>query len=655
MTQSGKMITCVKFLRKFQRMKIDIPLNCYYHTLRINNNNVYKIKNINILRLNSSNTPKIKLNGVKNGVAVKNITAKKSEIRRLFSLAKPEKWKLTGAITLLLISSTVTMAVPFCLGKIIDVIYTEDKDKMRENLKKISLLLLGVFIIGGICNFGRIYFMSTSGHRITQSLRKKAYSSILSQETGMFDKISTGELVGRLTGDAQLVSAAVTSNISDGLRSSIMTLAGVSMMFYVSPQLACVGLAIVPPITGLAIVYGRFVKKISKDVQNSLAILATTAEEKISNIRTVKAFAQENNEIKRYSSKLDDLLNLCYKESFYRGIFFGLTGLTGNAIILSVLYYGGVMMSESTITVGNLSAFLLYAAYTGISLSGISNFYTELNRALGASTRLFEFIDRVPKIPIEGGKILDSPLTGDIKFDNIYFKYPTRDDCWILNNFSLNLSAGSVNAIVGPSGSGKSTVALLLLRLYDPNSGDILLDNHNIKELNPSWIKSQIGFVSQEPILFNGTIKENIRYGINDANDKDIMDAAKLANVLEFTRRMTEGLDTVVGERGITLSGGQRQRVAIARALIKNPKILVLDEATSALDAESENYVQEALERATQGRTVLTIAHRLSTIKNSDKIAVIDKGQVVETGNYNELILINNGLFKKLVQHQTFK
>ncbi|KAG8042265.1 hypothetical protein G9C98_004899 [Cotesia typhae] len=562
-------------------------------------------------------TPKVKLNGVKNGVAVKNITAKKSEIRRLFSLAKPEKWKLTGAITLLLISSTVTMAVPFCLGKIIDVIYTEDTDKMRENLKKISLLLLGVFIIGGICNFGRIYFMSTSGHRITQSLR-----------------------------DAQLVSAAVTSNISDGLRSSIMSLAGVSMMFYVSPQLACVGLAIVPPITGLAIVYGRFVKKISKDVQNSLAILATTAEEKISNIRTVKAFAQENNEIKRYSSKLDDLLNLCYKESFYRGIFFGLTGLTGNAIILSVLYYGGVMMSESTITVGNLSAFLLYAAYTGISLSGISNFYTELNRALGASTRLFEFIDRVPKIPIEGGIILDSPLSGDIKFDNICFKYPTRDDCWILNNFSLNLSAGSVNAIVGPSGSGKSTVALLLLRLYDPNSGDILLDNHNIKELNPSWVKSQIGFVSQEPILFNGTIKENIRYGSNDASDEDIMDAAKLANVLEFSRRMTEGLDTVVGERGVTLSGGQRQR---------NPKILVLDEATSALDAESENYVQEALERATQGRTVLTIAHRLSTIKNSDKIAVINKGKIVETGNYNELMLINNGLFKKLVQHQTFK
>ncbi|XP_014295524.1 ATP-binding cassette sub-family B member 10, mitochondrial [Microplitis demolitor] len=654
MTHSGKMISCVKFLRKFQRIKINIPLKCYYHTLRVNNKNIYKTKNLNIFKINYSNTSKVKLNDIKSGGVPKERIPNKSEIKRLLLLARPEKWKLTGAITLLLISSTVTMAVPFCLGKIIDIIYTEDKNKTKDNLNKLSIVLLAVFMIGGMCNFGRIYFMSTSGYRITQSLRKKAYSAILSQETGMFDKISTGELVGRLSGDAQLVSSAITSNVSDGLRSSITTLAGVSMMFHLSPQLACVGLGVVPPITGLAIVYGRFVKKISKDLQSSLAVLNTTAEERIGNIRTVKAFAQEKNEIKRYSSKLDDLLNLCYKESLYRGIFFGLTGFTGNAIILSVLYYGGVMISDAAITVGNLSAFLLYAAYTGMSLSGISNFYTELNRALGASTRLFEYIDRKPKIPIEGGKILDKPLRGEIIFDNISFKYPTREDCWILNNFSLNLSVCSVNAIVGPSGSGKSTIALLLLRLYDPQSGNILIDNYNIKELNPPWIKSQIGFVSQEPVLFNGTIKENISYGRDDASDNDIIEAAKLANVLEFTQRMTDGLDTLVGERGVTLSGGQRQRVAIARALIKNPKILILDEATSALDAESENYVQEALERATQGRTVLTIAHRLSTIKNSDKIAVIDKGQVVEIGNYNELMLIENGLFKKLVKHQTF-
>lgn len=341
------------------------------------------------------------------------------------------------------------------------------------------------------------------------------------------------------------------------------------MMFYMSPQLAFVGLATVPPIAGLAIIYGRFVKKISKDVQSSLAILNTTAEEKISNIRTVKAFAQENNEVKIYSTKLENLLKLCYKESFYRGIFFGLTGFSGNAIILSVLYYGGVMISDETITVGNLSAFLLYAAYTGISLSGISNFYTELNRALGASTRLFEFIDRTPQIPISGGKILSSPLSGDVLFKNIDFTYPTRENSSILKDFTLYLPACSVNAIVGPSGSGKSTIALLLLRLYDPTSGYISLDNYNLKDLDPNWVKRQIGFVSQEPVLFSGTIKENISYGTENASDEEVMDAARLGNVLEFSTRMADGLDTVVGERGLTLSGGQRQRVAIARALIK--------------------------------------------------------------------------------------
>ena len=346
-------------------------------------------------------------------------------------------------------------------------------------------------------------------------------------------------------------------------------------MFYVSPQLALVGLSIVPPVAGMAILYGRFVKKISKDVQNSLAVLNTTAEEKISNIRTVKAFAQELNEIETYRTKLQDLLQLCYKESFYRGIFFGATGLSGNAIILSVLYYGGVMLSDSMITVGNLSAFLLYAAYVGISMGGLSSFYSELNKALGASTRLFELIDRKPCIPIQGGRTLDYELSGDIIFSNVNFSYPTRSDSMILHDFNLHIPKNSITAVVGPSGSGKSTLASLVLRLYDPLDGSVLLDGHNLKELDPIWVKKQIGFVAQEPILFNGTIKENIKYGSSDATDEDVIQAAKKANVLEFAERMVDGLDTYVGERGITLSGGQRQRVAIARALIK-VKILIL-------------------------------------------------------------------------------
>ncbi|XP_072751699.1 ATP-binding cassette sub-family B member 10, mitochondrial isoform X2 [Anoplolepis gracilipes] len=520
---------------------------------------------------------------------------------------------------------------------------------------RISARVLQLFLIGGVSNFSRIYLMSTAGHRITQSLRKKAYAAILQQETAMFDKESTGELVGRLSGDTQLISSAVTSNVSDGLRSAITAITGVSMMFYVSPSLALLGLAIVPPVVIVAAIWGRVLRRISKDLQSSFAVLNTTVEERISNIRTVKAFAQEKCEIDRYNTKLQDVLRLCYKESLYRGMFFGMAGLSGNAIILSVLYNGIFMVSNSDITIGSLSAFLLYAGYVGISLNGLSSAYSELNKALGANARLFELINRQPLIPIQGGQILEKELSGNVTFRNVFFAYPTRETIHVLKSFNLNIEKCSMTAIVGSSGSGKSTVASLLLRLYDPTKGSIFLDNHDLRLLDPTWVKSQISIVSQEPILFSGTIRDNILYGTESATDFDVEEAAKQAHVLQFTEKLTDGLDTIVGERGIALSGGQRQRVAIARALIKKPKILILDEATSALDAESEYFVQEALERAIRGRTVITIAHRLSTIKNADKIVVLDGGQVAETGTYVELTNLEHGYFKKLVKHQTFK
>ncbi|XP_024880510.1 ATP-binding cassette sub-family B member 10, mitochondrial-like isoform X2 [Temnothorax curvispinosus] len=577
-----------------------------------------------------------------------------SELKTLLLLAAPEKWTLLKAVALLLVSSSVTMAVPFCFGKVIDVVNTVEKTNMKENLNRLTLALFVVFLIGGVSNFGRVYLMSTAGHRITQSLRKQAYAAILQQETAMFDRESTGELVGRLSGDTQLISSAVTSNVSDGLRSAIMAITGVSMMFYVSPSLALLGLAIVPPVAIVAVFWGRILKRISKDLQSSFAVVNTTAEERISNIRTVKAFGQEKREIDRYSAKLQDVLKLCYKESLYRGMFFGMTGLSGNAIALSVLYNGVFMVSNSDITIGSLSAFLLYAGYVGISLNGLSRTYSELNKALGANVRLFELIDRQPLIPIEGGQILGKELSGNVTFRDVSFAYPTREKMPVLKGFNLNIEKCSVTAIVGSSGSGKSTVASLLLRLYDPTEGSILLDNHDLRLLDPMWVKSQISIVSQEPILFSGSIRDNILYGMESATDVDVEEAARQAHVLQFAEKMTDGLDTMVGERGFALSGGQRQRVAIARALIKKPKILILDEATSALDAESESFVQEALERAIRGRTVITIAHRLSTIKNADKIVVLDGGQVAETGTYIELMNLEHGLFKKLVKHQTF-
>ncbi|XP_050499693.1 ATP-binding cassette sub-family B member 10, mitochondrial [Diabrotica virgifera virgifera] len=583
---------------------------------------------------------------------------KKSELKRLFSLAKPEKWKLTTAIGFLVVSSTVTMSIPYSLGKILDIIYvgSGDSDAARARLNQVCGILLGVFVLGAICNYARVYLMSTAGYRMTNALRRQVFGAILRQEQGWFDKRPTGELVNRLSADTQIVGSALSQNISDGLRSLVMVFAGTGMMLYMSPQLALVGLAIVPPVAVVAVLYGRFVRKISRKVQDSLADSTKVAEERIANIRTVKSFAQEPREITSYNISIENVLKYCYKEAKARALFYGMTGFSGHIIIISVLYYGGVMVSSNTITVGNLSSFLLYAAYIGISVGGLSSFYSELNKSLGAATRIWEIIDREPTIPTQGGLIPMTDVEGHIEFKNVKFCYPSRSDIEIFKSLVLDIQPGKTLAVVGPSGSGKSTLAALLLRLYDPIDGAVYIDNQNIKELDPAWIKKHIGTVSQEPILFSCSIKENILYGADDPqkiNDDEFIRICKEANVYEFVQNLPEGFETVVGERGVMLSGGQKQRVAIARALIKNPKILLLDEATSALDAQSEHYVQEALDRVMKGRTVLTIAHRLSTIQNADIIAVLQNGQIVEQGKYEQL-LQSNGPFRELVQHQTF-
>lgn len=580
-----------------------------------------------------------------------------TEIKRLFTIVKPERWTLTCAIGLLTISSTITMAVPFALGHVIDIIYTADTLAMKQNLQNVCLTLTGVFLTGAAANFGRVYLMNVAGQRITRTLRSSVFAAIMKQEIAFFDRNKTGELINRLSSDTSVVSQSLTMNISDGLRSTVMALAGVGMMFYMSTELAIVGMSVVPPVALMAIWYGRYVRSITKSVQDTLAQATQVAEERIASIRTVRSFAQEPLEMKRYDRNIDSVLHMTYKESLARGIFFGLTGLSGNIIILSVLYYGGGLVTESALTVGQLSSFLLYAAYVGIALGGVSSFYSEMNRGLGASSRLFTLMDRVPMIPTHGGiKLPLDGFRGDIEFTDVKFAYSTRPEAIIFKNLCLSVPSGSVVAVVGSSGSGKSTIASLLLRLYDPLSGEITIDGIPVTQLDPAWLREVIGSVSQEPVLFSTTIRENLLYGAQNpaaVTDRELLDAAREANALSFIKSFPEEFDTIVGERGVMLSGGQKQRIAIARALISNPRILLLDEATSALDAESESLVQEALERLMHGRTVITIAHRLSTIRNADQIAVLYEGVISELGSYKELMMKPNGIFRKLVERQT--
>ncbi|XP_063707038.1 ATP-binding cassette sub-family B member 10, mitochondrial [Culicoides brevitarsis] len=582
---------------------------------------------------------------------------KKSEYKRLLALAKNEKWKILAGVSFLFVSSGITMLVPFSLGKILDIIYSAgtDNNEAKQKLEKLCLTLCGIFIIGGMANFARVYLFNNASIRITRDLRSKLYKSILNQETAFFDKRSTGELISRLSADVNTVGNSLSVNISDFLRNSVMVGASCTMMYVTSPILSLFSLCVVPCLAGMAIVYGRFVRKITKLFTDEVAQVMKTGEEKISNVKTVKMFGKEGFELKLFNEKLENALKIGYRETKARAIFYGMTGLSGNCIIVSVLYYGGTMVANNELTIGALTSFLLYAAYSAISIGGLSSFYTDINKSIGSATRIWEIMDREYKIPNVGLIPITKPK-GLIEFRDVEFSYPTRDNAQILKGFNLTLKSGTRTAIVGRSGTGKSTIASLVLRLYDPQSGTIKLDGVDIRDLHPQWLRREIGIVNQEPTLFSGTIRENILYGLDseaDFNEDLLQRTLKDAHVDEIISKLPDGLETVVGQRGTTLSGGQRQRIALARALIKNPQILILDEATSSLDSVSENLIQSSILKFSEGRTVLIIAHRLSTIASADAIAVLQNGQICEYGSFDELMKVD-GTFNKLVQNQNF-
>ncbi|KAM4828480.1 ATP-binding cassette sub-family B member 10, mitochondrial [Thomomys bottae] len=580
-----------------------------------------------------------------------------SEARRLLALVRPERGRLSAAVGFLAVSSVVTMSAPFFLGKIIDVLYTNSAVDYSHNLTRLCIGLTGVFLCGAAANAVRVYLMQSSGQRIVNRLRTSLFSSILKQEVAFFDKTRTGELINRLSSDTALLGRSVTENLSDGLRAGAQASIGIGMMFFVSPSLASFVLSVVPPVSILAVIYGRYLRKLSRATQDSLAQATQLAEERIGNIRTVRAFGKEETEVKKYTSGVDHVLQLARKEAFARAGFFGAAGLSGNLIVLAVLYKGGLLMGTAHMTVGELSSFLMYAFWVGLSIGGLSSFYSELMKGLGAGGRLWELLEREPKLPFsEGVELSEKSFQGALEFKNVNFAYPARPEVPVFQDFSLSIPAGSVTALVGSSGSGKSTVVSLLLRLYDPVSGTVSLDGHDIRQLNPVWLRSKIGTVSQEPVLFSCSIAENIAYGAaspSSVTAQQVERVAEVANAASFIRSFPQGFHTVVGEKGVLLSGGQKQRIAIARALLKNPKILLLDEATSALDAENEHLVQEALDRLMEGRTVLIIAHRLSTIKNANLIAVLNQGKITEFGKHEELLSKPDGTYRKLMNKQS--
>ncbi|KOS17363.1 ATP-dependent permease MDL1 [Escovopsis weberi] len=577
-----------------------------------------------------------------------------NEIWRLIKIARPELRWLAIAFCFLVISSSVTMLIPFSVGRILDISTKGDADArlFGLTLNQFFFALGTVLTLGAMANFGRVILLRIVGERVVARLRSQLYRRTYVQDAEFFDANRVGDLISRLGSDSVIVGKSVTQNLSDGLRALFSGGAGFAIMIWTSPKLTGLLLLMFPPIAVGAFFYGRAIRNISRSIQKNLGTLTKIAEERLGNVKTSQAFVGEVQEVARYNRQIRRIFSLGRKEATIAATFFASSGWSGNMTILAMLVVGGSFVRNGSMSLGDLTSFMMYTAFAGSSLFGLSGFYSELMKGVGAASRLFELQDRRPGIHQTVGLRVSS-AKGPIKFTDVNFAYPTRPAVTIFNGLNFEIPSGSNVCIVGPSGGGKSTVASLLLRFYNPTSGSISINGVDISSMNGKSLRRRIGVVSQEPVLFSGTIADNIAYGKPRATLQEIQAAAKKANCT-FIRDLPDGFETQVGARGSQLSGGQKQRIAIARALLKDPDILILDEATSALDAESETLVNEALAMLLDGHnTTISIAHRLSTIKRSDQIIVLNKeGRVAEIGSYAELVADPESAFSKLMEWQ---
>ncbi|KAI0197418.1 ATP-dependent permease MDL2 [Xylaria flabelliformis] len=576
------------------------------------------------------------------------------EVWRLLRIARRETWPLLGAVSLLLVSSAVTISVPLTIGKVMNLATSDTAEATIFGLTLYQFFpaLALVFTLGAAANFGRIILLRVIGERVVSRLRSQLYRKTLAQEGEFFDANKVGDLTSRFIADTTIVGKSITQNVSDGLRSIISCTASFIAMAWISPSLVLTIFLAAPFIGAGTIFYSRVARRLATQSQKALGSLNKIGNERLESIRTVQAFAAESKEVGRYNSQVRKLFNIGKTQALMDARFFALNGWLGNMIVIGLLWHGGSLVRDGFLTLGDLTTFMMYAVYAGTSVIGVTSFLSELMKGVGAATRLFELEDRKPAIPPTRGVPIHS-AKGLIEFSDVSFAYPTRPDNQIFKNMNFSIPGGSNVCIVGPSGGGKSTVTSLLLRFYDLDSGLIRVNGMDISKVNAKSLRRRIGVVAQEPVLFSGTIAENIAYSNPRADRAAIVQAASRANCT-FIAKLSKGLDTEVGSRGTQLSGGQKQRIAIARALLKNPDILILDEATSALDAESEVAVNAALARLMGGNmTTISIAHRLSTIKRSDIIIVLnDKGAVAETGSYTQLSADENSAFSKLMEWQ---
>lgn len=570
------------------------------------------------------------------------------QLYAIFRFTFPYKgWFVIGFLSLILSSATI-LAFPYLAGKLLDIAQGK-KIAFFDSINEITVALLAILLVQGVFSFTRVYTFSVVSERSLADLRGSVFKKIIWLPLSFFDNRRIGELMSRITSDVGTLTDMFSFTLAELLRQFLTLVLGTVVIFFLAPKLTGFMLLTFPILVLLALFFGKYIRKLSKKTQDRLAEANVVVEESLQSISMVKAFTNELFEIGRYTKVLKEAVGVAIHTARFRGLFisFVIFALFGG--IVAVGWYGATLVQSNTITVGELFSFVIYTSFIGGSIAGLGDIYTQVQRAIGASERLLQILEEPDESEPMGSTL---KLRGRVDFVDVSFAYASRKEYEVLENLNFTIQAGEKVALVGPSGAGKSTIINLLLRFYNVERGMIKVDDNPISDYQLSAYRTNISIVPQEVILFGGTIQDNIAYGRPGATPDEIREAARQANALEFIENFPERFNTVVGERGVKLSGGQRQRIAIARAILKNPSILILDEATSSLDAQSEVFVQSALEKLMEGRTSIVIAHRLSTIKKVDRIFVIQNGRLAEMGSHLELSNLDNGIYRNLLSLQ---
>ena len=575
--------------------------------------------------------------------------------RRLKPLVRlwPWLWRykrvLIGASVALLVAASATLSLPVALRYLIDFGFSAEHS---DHINAAFMAMFGVAAVMALATALRYFMVTWIGERLVADLRQDVYAHVLSMSPVFFETTRSGEVLSRLTTDTTLIQSVIGSSVSIVLRNLLLFFGGLIMLMVTSPALTLMIVLLIPIVLVPILVYGRQVRRLSRASQDRVADTSSTAQEVLSAMTTVQSFHREEHETARFGRAVESAFTTAVRRIRSRAILTFLAILLMFGAIVLVLWFGAQAVIEGRMSPGELGQFLLYALFTGGALAALSESWGEIQRAAGATERLLELLDtplalQVPRTP----RILEQPLRGEIRFDEVAFAYPSQPQRKVLDGFSLHVKPGETVALVGPSGAGKSTVFQLLLRFYDIQQGQILLDSQDIAQCAPEQVRECLSIVPQEPVLFADSALENIRYGRLNASDDEVRQAAQHAAADEFIARQPDGYGCFLGERGVRLSGGQKQRIAIARAVLKNAPVVLLDEATSALDAESEQAVQQALDELTRERTSLVIAHRLATVRSADRIVVMDQGRVVASGTHQQL-LAEEGLYARLARLQ---